>query len=134
MTKNFNNKDFYNHIKEQSVIKKSLKTINGKIESDVVEKKTIFGEIKKFIIYYRSMGVNMELRRNIEIFNIIGDIKIPLTGCRDNFANCGIGDFILIIDDGVWVRDWNNLGKEQFTQSSFSPEFVRINSTLFKKS
>ena len=77
--------------------------------------------------------ISAEQRRNIEIFTIISEIKTPLSGCQNKFANCKIGDFIIIIDESVFVRDWNVLGKEQFSQASYSPDFVRANTTLFQK-
>ena len=83
--------------------------------------------------YFKKITKVPENRRNIEIYRITGNIKTQLLNCDNMFSNSGIGNFIIIIDDTVWIEDWNDLTKEQFAQTTYGSEFIRVNTTLFEK-
>lgn len=110
------------------------KDVDIPVNDDIIEKKSFLGKLKSTINTYTNMkGNNIEHRRNIEIYEIIGDIVSPLSCCHDKFSKTNKGDFILIIDDSVWIQDDNLDTIEQYSEVSYSPEFIRINTTLFKK-
>ena len=116
-------------IEEKFIVKKKLKK-----PDEVVEKKNILTKIKGVIAYYVSMNSgDVEQRRNVEIYQLIGDIITPLSGCVNKFSTTHKGDFVLIIDDSVWIQDNCIDAKEQYAHAGYSPEFVRINTVLFKK-
>ena len=75
------------------------------------------------------MGYN----RNIEIYKLKENFKSPLASSPEKCADHGMGDPIIIIDDEVWILDWNNLPTEQYAKAIYSPTFVRMNNNIFEK-
>lgn len=72
-------------------------------------------------------------RRVVEIYRLAQPFNTPLYENAEKIANCGVGDFVLIIGDDVWVQDNNEKENAQFVQAIYSVEFVRINPLLFSK-
>lgn len=54
----------------------------------------------------------MSYEKNIEIYKIIGNINTPLESNGSKIADCSIGDYLVIIEDIVWIRDWNDQREE----------------------
>jgi hypothetical protein len=75
----------------------------------------------------------MSYEKNIEIYKLIANFNIPLASNPTQKANDNIGDLIFIFDDQVWIRDWNDDREEQFALAVYSPEFVRMNPSIFEK-
>lgn len=71
--------------------------------------------------------------KKIEIYKLIENIATPLARNPNQIANCSLGDCLFIMDDEVWIRDWNELNTEQFSKAIYSPEFVRLNDKIFEK-
>ena len=99
----------------------------------VVKKKefdnVIVNRVSNYIKRFKTVNEN---RLGIEIYVLISELKTPLYNCPEKTANCSVSDFIFIIDEEVWIRDYSMDIKEQFSQASYSPEFVRLNPTIFK--
>jgi len=99
----------------------------------VVKKKefdnAILNKISNYIKRFKTVEEN---RLGIETYVLISELKTPLYNCPEKTACCNVGDFIFIIDEEVWIRDYTKEYKEQFSQASYSPEFVRLNTTIFK--
>lgn len=77
----------------------------------------------------------MSHRKNIEIYKNIEKFNTPLAENSNMVANCGVGDTVIIIDNVVWIRNWNDNidGENEFVQAVYLPEFVRINDKIFEK-
>ena len=75
----------------------------------------------------------MRYEKHIEIYVIKDNINIPLASNPTLMSNCSIGDYVVIFDNFVWVRDWNDEREEQYSESVFHPEFVRANTTIFDR-
>ena len=75
----------------------------------------------------------MAYEKNIEIYKIKGDLNTPLASNPSTPASCGVGDIIIIFDDEVWVRNWNDECPNQFAKAVYNPDFVRMNLNIFDK-
>lgn len=75
----------------------------------------------------------MGYEKKIEIYKVIQNFKTPLASNPKQVANCSLGDYLVIMDDEVWIRDWNDNREEQFAKAVYSPEFVRMNQNIFEK-
>ena len=73
-----------------------------------------------------------EHRQLIEIYRQKIELKTPVAN-SNRVANCNIGDYIIIIDDVVWVYDYCDEKNEHYSQASYYPEFIRLNPNLFEK-
>jgi hypothetical protein len=71
--------------------------------------------------------------KNIEIYKVVVNFNSPLASNPSKIANCSLGDFVLIFDDEVWVKNWNDDQEEQFAKAVYSPEFVKMNPSIFEK-
>ena len=78
-------------------------------------------------------SMNPEARQHIEIYKQKVLLKTPIYNSHKKVANCKIGDFIMIVDDIVWVYDYSEDKKEHYSQATYNPEFVRLNPNLFEK-
>ena len=73
------------------------------------------------------MFKNMCYVKNIEIYKIKDNVVTPLASSPSESANCSIGDYLIIIDKKVWIKDWNDdsLRLERFStfneKKKFSP-------------
>ena len=79
-----------------------------------------------------SKEINKPHFENIEVYKLIAEFKTPMAN-SDKIANCGIGDFLIIINDVVWIQDKNFDRKEQYAETMFSSQFVKINPSIFQK-
>ena len=75
----------------------------------------------------------MNYIKKINIYEIRDNISIPLMSNPNEIADCSIGDMIIVIDDNVWVRDWNNNRVEQHALANISESFIIMNSNIFNK-
>jgi hypothetical protein len=75
----------------------------------------------------------MAYEQDIEVYKQKVNFNSPLASNPNKCATCCVGDLIVIIEGVVWVRDWSDDRKEQFAQAVYSPEFVRINPSIFDK-
>ena len=75
----------------------------------------------------------MGYEKNIEVYKIKENFNTPLASNPSTPASCGVGDIVIIFDDEVWVRDWNDDRKEQFAKAVYNPDFVRMNTNIFDK-
>ena len=75
----------------------------------------------------------MSYCKDIEIYKIKGDLRSPSAAEPDRVVNCNVGDHVIIIDDEVWIRDWDSGAKAQFSKPSYNAKFVRMNPTIFEK-
>jgi hypothetical protein len=75
----------------------------------------------------------MPYKKNIEVYEQIANFRTPLAETTNKIADCNIGDFVIIINNEVWVRNWNNDNENEFSLAVYSPAFVRINTEIFKK-
>lgn len=75
----------------------------------------------------------MPYEKKIEVYKVKENFNSPLASNPSKVASCTIGDFVIIIDDEVWVRDWNAQREEQFAMAIYTPEFVRINPFIFEQ-
>lgn len=73
-----------------------------------------------------------DYRQQIEIYKQKIELKTPVFGSK-NVANCKIGDFIIIVDEIVWVYDYCDDKREHYSQASYNADFVRLNPNLFEK-
>ena len=71
--------------------------------------------------------------KNIEIYKIKDNVVTPLASSPSESANCSIGDYLIIIDKKVWIKDWNDDRKEQFAMANYSEDFVKMNPSLFEQ-
>jgi hypothetical protein len=73
-------------------------------------------------------------RKKAEIYKIKENIKIPLAENPSKMANSNIGDYVMIIDEKVWVVDWqDDKNKELFALANINPDFIRLNDSIFNK-
>lgn len=105
---------------------KEMKTVKEKKE---VKKIGFFHKLLVFLKTYNTY----EHRQHIEIYTQKSDFVTPVFNTSNRIANCTVGDYVIIIDDTVWVYDFTEDRKEQFSQASYYPEFVRLNPNLFTK-
>lgn len=75
---------------------------------------------------------NLLFDKEIEIYKIGEDINTPLAEGENKIANSNIGDYVIIIDEEVWIRNWGD-NENLFSKALYSPDFVRINQKIFKK-
>lgn len=75
----------------------------------------------------------MGYEKIIEIYKIEHNINSPLASDHNQNANCSVGDYLVIIDNDVWIKDNKAFRVEQFAKASYSPQFVRNNTTIFTK-
>lgn len=75
----------------------------------------------------------MGYEKKIEIYKIIQEFNTPLASNPNQLANSGNGNHVVIIEEEVWIADFNNRREEQFAKAIYSPEFVRKNGVLFEK-
>lgn len=73
----------------------------------------------------------MSYEKKIEIYEIRENFNTPLASNPKQIANNSIGDYLVIIDDEVWIKDWNDKREEQFAKANYSPDFVRMNENIF---
>jgi len=90
-----------------------------------------FNKIFKVLINMTKENSKSNIR-NIEIFKIKSEFQTPLRSSYE-IANCKIGDYILIIDEIVWVQDTNETRQEQYAEAIYTPQFVRVNPKMFQK-
>jgi helix-turn-helix protein len=69
--------------------------------------------------------------KKIEIYKIKENINIPLKENINLMSNHSIGDHIVIIDNEVWIKYWDNNIKEQYALVHCFPEFIRVNEYFF---
>ena len=93
--------------------------------------KTWLGKIINELSYIAKENTRPNLR-NIEIYQLKCELYTPLL-FSDEIANCQIGDYVLIIDDLVWIYDKNDKRSEQYAEAAYSARFVRVNPQIFKK-
>lgn len=74
----------------------------------------------------------MGYEKNIEIYKVKENFNSPLASDPNRLASCTIGDFVIIIDDDVWVRDWNAQRTEQFAKAAYDKNFVGKNPFIFE--
>ena len=74
----------------------------------------------------------MSYEKNIEIYKMKKDVITPLASNPKIQASCTEGDFIIIIDNEVYVRDYVEGRSAQFAKADYSPDFVRMNKFLFE--
>lgn len=81
------------------------------------------------------MSIIMEYSylKNIEVYEIVQNFNTPLASDSKKRAMAGYGDHVVIIDNQVYIRDWNDEREEQFAEALYDAEFVRINPGIFKK-
>lgn len=70
--------------------------------------------------------------RCIDIYELVNDIRIPLVN-SNAIANCANGDYLMIINEVVWITDEISGRKEKFAEAALVPQFVRDNPELFNK-
>jgi hypothetical protein len=71
--------------------------------------------------------------KNFEIYEIIENFVSPLTFSENGRTiNSNIGEKIIIVDDEVWIKDWN-AGIDKYSKPTYDATFVRINTKIFKK-
>ena len=75
----------------------------------------------------------MSYIKKINIYEIRDNISIPLMSNPNEIADCSIGDMIIVIDNNVWVRDWNNNRVEQHVLANINESFIIMNSNIFNK-
>lgn len=77
----------------------------------------------------------MGYTKKIEFFQILNDEFVTPLACdpETKKANYTKGDYLYIIDDQVWVTNNNLLGDDEYSLAVYSPAFVRMNTSLFKK-
>jgi hypothetical protein len=75
----------------------------------------------------------MSYEKKIEIYKQIVNFNAPLASNPSRIANSSIGSLLILIDDDVWVQDWNDSRVEQHAKAVFSQEFVRLNPTIFER-
>jgi hypothetical protein len=79
------------------------------------------------------LTTGMSFIKDIEIYKLKENLRTPLAESPTEIANNGIGDLIVIFDNVVWVRNWNDAHKNEFVRAVYSAEFVRINEFIFEK-
>jgi hypothetical protein len=72
---------------------------------------------------------------NIEVYMILNALfRTPLKEAPEGLqANYIEGDLVIIMDDNVWVKNRERDGDNNYSLAVYTPAFVRINPTLFKK-
>ncbi|MFA5207507.1 MAG: hypothetical protein WC428_02505 [Candidatus Paceibacterota bacterium] len=75
----------------------------------------------------------MAYEKNIEIYKIKGNFNVPLASNPNQIAESGANGFLIIIDDDVFVQDWNAQRTEQFAKANFNATFVKLNPAIFDK-
>jgi hypothetical protein len=66
--------------------------------------------------------------KRIEIFKIMLDFNSPIGGESDKIIQNVLGDYLVIINDEVYVENENDI----FTKVVYSAEFVRLNKKIFE--
>lgn len=80
-----------------------------------------------------SFQSNMKTDTPIEIYKIKENFNSPLERDHNKIASSGIGDYLLIINDEVWIRNWDDSKEDNFSKVVYSADFVRINPAIFEK-
>jgi len=95
--------------------------------------KTKSDEKKSLVSVLKNVCSN-ELKRQIEIYELISDLNSPSLGISDKVVENKTGDFIVIVDGEVWIQSTEEDKRNKYHQASYNSEFVRANSNIFKKS
>lgn len=93
--------------------------------------KTWLGKIINELLYIAKENSRPNLR-NVEVYQLKAELYTPLHLSED-LANCKINDYVIIIDDLVWIHDENDKRKEQYAEAGYTARFVRLNPQIFKK-
>ena len=74
----------------------------------------------------------MSHTKNIEIYKLIANFNSPLANDPTKCSNSGIGDFLVIIDETVWIKQWTDGYPNEFVRVIYDANFVRINPSIFE--
>jgi hypothetical protein len=83
--------------------------------------------------YMAKLANGTSYLKDIEVYKLKENLKTPISESPNEIANNGIGDLVVIFDNQVWVRNWNDNHQNEFVRAIYSPEFVRINTNIFDK-
>lgn len=77
----------------------------------------------------------MAYTKKIEVYKIINAEFVTPLACAPETkkADYQNGDFLFIIDNQVWVTNNDLVELDEYSMAVYSPAFVRMNTTLFKK-
>ena len=74
------------------------------------------------------------LNKNIRIFQLKENLKLPTEQDHNVMANCGIGDYIIIIqNESVYAKNWNDDDKHVYVLLAINPEFILNNTNIFNE-
>lgn len=77
------------------------------------------------------------IKKNVAIYKQVADFVTPLADDRgigvDKTANPGLGGFVLVMDDGVWIQHFVDGEPVAFYKAVYNATFVELNTSIFER-